>query len=169
MQLLVAAALSIFINGTISVHIRNADTGENGAYVQRIHNARASIDRGILQFEAPALFKVSESAPPCTGTYGDATTPIQGSIFLTRTAEQEFLGTMIAPGQLLGGGDGSTPSCGIGFAGRFPSGHVAPPKLPARIGKTTEWKFTVRNVRDATPASDAIEDWSVDLRFTARP
>ena len=169
MHLLVAAAFGIVINGTISVRVRDADSGEKGAYVQRIRNARASIGRGILQFEAPALFTVSESDPPCTGTYGDATTPIQGSIFLTRTAEQEFLGTMIAPGQLLGGGDGSTPPCGIGFAGRFPSGHVAPPRLPTRIGKTTEWKFTVRNVRDATPASDAIEDWSVDLRFTARP
>ncbi|MGC8484927.1 MAG: hypothetical protein ACP5O6_04760 [Candidatus Baltobacteraceae bacterium] len=168
MHLLVAAALSIFINGTISVHIRNADTGENGVYVQRIHNARATVDRGILQFEAPALFKVSESAPPCTGTFGDPTTPIQGSIFLTHGAQKEFLGTLIAPGQLLGGGSGSSPPCGIGFAGRFPSGRVAPPSLPTRLGSTTHWKFTVRDVPDATPGSDAIEDWTVDLSFAAR-
>ena len=169
MHLLVAAAFGIVINGTISVRVRDADSGEKGAYVQRIRNARASIGRGILQFEAPALFTVSESDPPCTGTYGDATTPLQASIFLTRNAQKEFLGTLLAPGQLLGGGEGSTPPCGIGFAGRFPSGRVAPPQLPARIGKTTEWKFTVRGVRDATPGSSAIEDWSVDLRFTARP
>jgi len=167
-HLLVAAAFGIVINGTISVHVRDAETGEKGAYVQRIENARASIGRGILQFEAPALFTVSESDPPCSGTYGDSTTPLQGSIFLTRSAQREFLGTLLAPGQLLGGGSGSAPPCGIGFAGRFPTGHVAAPRLPTRIGRTTHWDFTVRNVRDATPGSDAMEDWSVDLTFTAR-
>ncbi len=169
MHLLVAAAFGIVMNGTIAVRVRDADTGERGAYVQRIHNARASIDGGILQFEAPATFTVSESDPPCTGTYGDVTTPIQGSIFLTRSAQHEFLGTSIAPGELLGGGSSSTIPCGIGFAGRFPAGQVAAPRLPTRIGMTTEWNFTVRNVRDATPGSNAIEDWSVHLRFTARP
>ncbi len=168
MHLLAAVALSIMMNGTITVHVRNADTGENGVYVQRVGNARVTIDRGILQFEAPAIYKVRENAPPCTGTFGDMTTPISGSIFLTRTAQHEFLGTLIAPGQLLGEGSGSTPMCGTGFGGRFPTGHVAPPALPARPGKTTTWKFTVRNVRDGTPGSDAVEDWSVDLSFTAR-
>ena len=47
MHLLVAAAFGIVINGTISVRVRDADSGENGAYVQRIRNARASISRGI--------------------------------------------------------------------------------------------------------------------------
>jgi len=168
-HLLVAVAFGIVMNGTISVHVRDPETGEKGAYVQRIRNARASIDRGILQFEAPALFTVSESDPPCTGTYGDATTPLQGSIFLTRSAQREFLGTLIAPGQLLGGGSTSSPPCGIGFAGRFPTGHVAAPRLPTRVGRRTYWKFTVRDVHDAIPGSDAIEDWRVDLTFTARP
>lgn len=165
MYLLLAAAAHIVLSGTITVHLRDPDLGEHGVFVQRIHDAPAMIDHGILQFEAPAVYSVTMGQPACTGQYGDPRTPIQGSIFLTATAQREFLGTLLAPGQLLGAGDGSGPPCGSGFAATFPAGLVAAPNLPLRTGAVTHWRFSLVDVHDATPGSGDIDRWDVDLTF----
>ena len=167
MHSLLAAAAHIVLSGTITVHLHNPDMGENGVYVQSIHDAPATIDRGILQFEAPAEYKATMNQPACTGRYGDPRTPIQGSIFLTAAAQHEFLGTLLAPGRLLGAGDGSGPPCGSGFAATLPTGLVAAPHLPLRSGAVTHWRFSLIGVHDATPGSGDIDRWDVDLTFTS--
>lgn len=167
MNSLLVAAAHIVLSGTITVHLHNPDMGEHGVYVQSIHAAPATIDRGILQFEAPAEYTVTMNQPACTGRYGDPRTLIQGSIFLTATAQHEFFGTLLAPGQLLGAGDGSAPTCGSGFAARLPTGLVPAPHLPSHPGSVTHWRFSLSGVHDATPGSGDIDRWDVDLTFTS--
>ncbi len=166
MHTFLAAAAHLVLSGTITVHLHNPDMGENGVYVQSIHDAPARIDRGILQYEAPAFYTETMLQPACKGSYGDAHAPIQGSIFLTATAQHEFRGTLLAPGQLLGAGDGSVPPCGSGFAATLPAGLVAAPHLPLRPGAVTDWRFSLIGVHDATPGSGDIDRWDVDLTFT---
>ncbi|MHB8147837.1 MAG: hypothetical protein ACYDGM_11350 [Vulcanimicrobiaceae bacterium] len=169
MHLVLAVVFHIVMNGTIAVHVRNPDSGERGVYVQRIHDASVTIDRGILQFEAPAEYTATMSQPACTGRYGDPRTPIQGSIFLTATAQREFLGSLLAPGQLVGMGTGSSAPCGSGFAARLPTGLVPAPHLPSRPGSVTHWRFSLRGVHDAMPGIDNIYRWGVNLTFRAKP
>ncbi len=157
--------LSILMNGTITVHVRNPDSGESGVYVQRAHNASVHVDRGILSYEAPAEYTVHGSQPACSGRYGDMKEPVQGSILLTATAQKEFLNTLIMPGQLLGGGESSGPMCGTGFGAKLQSGLVPAPKLPG-MHHVSHWAFHLRKVHDPTPGVDYIYDWDVNLTFT---
>jgi hypothetical protein len=158
--------LTILMNGTITVHVRNTDSGATGVYVQRAHNAPVNVNGGILGYEAPAEYSVRGTEPPCTAHYGDATTPVSGSIYLTATAQKEFLGMLVMPGQLLGGGESSGPMCATGgFGAHLQTGLVAPPKLPG-AHHVTHWTFHLRNVHDQTPGVDYIYDWDVNLTFT---
>lgn len=153
---------AMFVSGTITVHVRQADEGLTGVYVQRAVHARVDVSRGILSFEGPAQYSVRTTQPSCTGHYGNAKIPVEATINLSSEMQKDFQAVLM-PGQLLGGGEGSGMMCGTGFGMTLQPGLVAAPMLP-RGGGATHWKFDLHNVKDQQ--GYYIADWAVDLTFT---